>query len=191
MLNHFASFLTTVLPEGAVEAFSEFDFAKSIVQDMPVDHPELIHTALKEPKEETFTMSIRKSRPPYDKYAALRSESPIKVADEDELSIYEMVFGKDTKQSAFQEKVDAFISRLNYEKHRLGSTAASKKLNTVDGTIWTGEVLLGTEKTLLDVVFDNSSDWLVVEGVDCQNCEGQKYDPKTSTTSKKVGFENS
>ena len=31
--------------------------------------------------------------------------------------------------------------------------------------------------TPMDVVYDTGSDWLVVEGMDCWNCEGNVYDP--------------
>jgi hypothetical protein len=30
----------------------------------------------------------------------------------------------------------------------------------------------------MDVVYDTGSDWLVVFGKDCTNCNGTKYDPK-------------
>ena len=39
----------------------------------------------------------------------------------------------------------------------------------------------------MDVVYDTGSDWLVVEGIDCFNCEGNIYDPQESLgESKKV-----
>ena len=28
----------------------------------------------------------------------------------------------------------------------------------------------------LDVVYDTASDWLVVDGADCDSCEGNRYD---------------
>ena len=31
--------------------------------------------------------------------------------------------------------------------------------------------------TPMDVVYDTGSDWLVVEGNDCWNCDGNVYDP--------------
>ena len=50
---------------------------------------------------------------------------------------------------------------------------------------------MGSEQTLFDVIFDNSSDWLSIEGIDCERCEGGKYDPSTSSASKKIGVDNS
>ena len=40
--------------------------------------------------------------------------------------------------------------------------------------MWTGPIYMGGN-TLMDVVYDTGSDWLVVEGSDCGNCEGNKY----------------
>jgi len=43
--------------------------------------------------------------------------------------------------------------------------------------MWTGAVYMGSEQKPFDVIFDNSSDWLSLEGAGCKNCEGAKYDP--------------
>ena len=36
---------------------------------------------------------------------------------------------------------------------------------------------------LMDVVYDTGSDWLVVEGHECVNCQGNVYDPADSSVS--------
>ena len=41
--------------------------------------------------------------------------------------------------------------------------------------MWTGEIYMG-KLAKMDVVYDTGSDWLVVEGSDCTNCEGNTYD---------------
>jgi hypothetical protein len=46
---------------------------------------------------------------------------------------------------------------------------------------------MGTSQVALDVVYDTGSDWVVVEGKTCGNCEGNTYDPSTSTASKQIG----
>ena len=28
----------------------------------------------------------------------------------------------------------------------------------------------------MDLIYDTASDWLMVEGASCENCEGNKYD---------------
>lgn len=33
----------------------------------------------------------------------------------------------------------------------------------------------------MKVIYDTGSDWLLIEGRDCDNCKGSKYDPNTST----------
>ena len=39
----------------------------------------------------------------------------------------------------------------------------------------------------MDVVFDTGSDWLVVEGKNCSNCEGNTYNPlKSAGNAQKV-----
>ena len=46
---------------------------------------------------------------------------------------------------------------------------------TEDGWIYTGTVWMGRQSAM-DLVFDTGSDWLVVEGSQCVNCEGDRYD---------------
>lgn len=41
---------------------------------------------------------------------------------------------------------------------------------------------MGTQDMKMEVVFDTSSDWLVIEGQECSNCYGSKYDTATSTS---------
>ena len=39
------------------------------------------------------------------------------------------------------------------------------------------------------MAFDNSSDWLAIEGKDCETCMGDVFDAESSETAKKVGKE--
>ena len=48
--------------------------------------------------------------------------------------------------------------------------------------MWTGEIYMG-KITKMDVVYDTGSDWLVVEGSQCSNCEGNTYDIQPSLDS--------
>lgn len=43
----------------------------------------------------------------------------------------------------------------------------------------------------MDVIFDNASDWLVIEGSECTQCEGNTYDVGSSSASRKVGLDYS
>lgn len=65
------------------------------------------------------------------------------------------------------------------QSHRLGAELTQDLVNT-SGSMWTGPIYMGGN-TLMDVVFDTGSDWLVVEGSDCSNCEGNKYNIADST----------
>ena len=38
--------------------------------------------------------------------------------------------------------------------------------------MWTGEIFMGGT-TKMDVVYDTGSDWLLIEGSLCENCEGE------------------
>jgi len=46
--------------------------------------------------------------------------------------------------------------------------------------MFTGEIVMGESKKVIDVVFDTGSDWLVIPESDCKNCKGQKYNSSES-----------
>jgi len=53
--------------------------------------------------------------------------------------------------------------------------------------MWTGTVYMGMSQTNMSVVFDTGSDWMVVQGSTCVNCEGGVFNAdasgkKTNTT---------
>ena len=58
---------------------------------------------------------------------------------------------------------------------RLGDSSFATILENTDGFMWTGQIYMG-KYSLMDVVYDTGSDWLVVEGATCSNCEGNTYD---------------
>ena len=45
---------------------------------------------------------------------------------------------------------------------------------------------MGSEAKSVEVIFDNASDWLIVEGSECANCEGTTYDINTSNVANSV-----
>ena len=47
-------------------------------------------------------------------------------------------------------------------------------LDSTDGFVLTGEIYMG-RLAKMDVIYDTGSDWLIVEGSDCTNCEGNTY----------------
>ena len=116
--------------------------------------------------------------------------------------IQEAIFGKSKAEQMAEYKLDrAFEQKARqhkFKKGRLGQSADGDNvddhitsiLQTIDGTIWTGEVYFA-RKSRLDLVFDTGSDWLVVEGVDCDECEQNKYDPSTSAYSRQISTKSS
>jgi hypothetical protein len=50
-----------------------------------------------------------------------------------------------------------------------------------------GPLFFGTSQVEFDVIYDTGSDWVVVEGKNCTNCQGNTYDPSSSSQSKQVG----
>ena len=46
---------------------------------------------------------------------------------------------------------------------------------------------MGSQNSYMDVIFDNASDWLIVEGNDCINCEGKTFNIDNSSSAKQIG----
>ena len=84
-------------------------------------------------------MPVNEVHVPYDKYASLRSDKPIK-SDKDmtwnEL-LYAAAFGE-SEPTEFESLVSEWSAKSRQPSHRLRASASSKKLATVDGTMWTG-----------------------------------------------------
>ena len=99
----------------------------------------------------------------------------------------EALFGKedlnlDKDNAAKKEGKKVYSGR----SHKLGQTTIARhELKNRDGTMWTGEIFMGGN-TKMDVVYDTGSDWLVVEGSPCNNCEGNKYNPSDSETNSEL-----
>ena len=132
---------------------------------------------------ETLTIEASPVRANYDKFSTLRSNQPIK--DERPLSWTELLMGESIP-TEFESMVDNWLVSRGNARKRLGSSSASKVLDSVDGTMWTGKVGFGSEKQEYNLMFDTASDWTVVDGIECGNCMA-RYDPTTSTMSNKIG----
>jgi len=95
-----------------------------------------------------------------------------------------MVFGKQNTKTEFNYKVEAHTARLSREHSRKIKTNKKLRATTIDHDLnWAvvmpmflGEVRVGAEKTILDVVYDTGSDWLVVPDSECSNCDGNRID---------------
>lgn len=75
--------------------------------------------------------------------------------------------------------------QLHKNKKRQTLGAASVQHDLVfagTSTIFTGEVRIGTAGTIVDVVFDTGSDWLIVQDMNCTSCNGVKVNSNISGT---------
>lgn len=51
---------------------------------------------------------------------------------------------------------------------------------------YTGPVIMGSSKKVLDVIYDTGSDWLVLDTDFCESCHDPVYDTKSSSDYKRV-----
>ena len=47
--------------------------------------------------------------------------------------------------------------------------------------LYSGSMFVGESNQEMKLIYDTGSDWMVVEGRDCKDCEGARYDPNTSS----------
>lgn len=66
---------------------------------------------------------------------------------------------------------------MRKQKKALRATTIDHDLNyAVVLPMFLGEVRVGADATILDVVFDTGSDWLVIPDLQCEECTGTKVD---------------
>ena len=116
----------------------------------------------------------------YDKYDALLDRATsFKRPQSLFESTAEALLGKSLEQVDFERSVTNFLEGTNTHhsksKKRLGDGRSVTAVLDQTAYIWTSPVLMG-RYTPMNVVFDTASDWLVVEDVICEDCDGNKYD---------------
>jgi hypothetical protein len=57
--------------------------------------------------------------------------------------------------------------------------------------MWLGNVVFGTNREEMSLLFDTGSDWLTVKGSTCTTCTGKKYNISESLVSREIGLERS
>ena len=101
-------------------------------------------------------------------------------------SMSEWLLGHDISSQKWLNKIKSETAvksdRLSNGHHRLGQGQITSTLDTVDGVQWTGTIYMGRLYPM-DVIFDTGSDYLVIEGSDCVNCQGDTYDIQSSSLS--------
>ena len=85
------------------------------------------------------------------------------------------LFGAPDTRTDFDRKVDLFVQKAtqktNKKSKKLRQTTIEQDQNfAVDLPMFLGEIRMGTTNTIINVVFDTGSDWLVVPDIDCVNC---------------------
>jgi len=78
------------------------------------------------------------------------------------------IFGESEQERSYKASYNKFVGdhakKASYGKKKLGAEHITSLFETVDGTIWTGEIYMA-RRAKMDVVFDTGSDWLTVEGI--------------------------
>ena len=127
----------------------------------------------------SVAVKMKALKAPYDKYESFidkkASYTPAKTFYEKAI---ETIYGKSLEKLDFEHSVDQYLSgrKSSNSKKRLGDSHVVAVLDQT-AYIWTAAVYMG-RFTPMNVLFDTGSDWLVIEDVNCENCEDNKYDAK-------------
>ena len=92
----------------------------------------------------TSSTPVTRVAAPYNKYASLIASEPISSRDDVNLSLLELFFGRE--KTSFEAEKDFYLQdrqRQMTTKKRLGQ-GASRSLTTIDGTMWTGPIYMGS-----------------------------------------------
>lgn len=94
--------------------------------------------------------------------------------------ITDFIFGERDTRTEFDFRTEAHVNQLKREHTMRSSKDSNKKLRatTIDHDLnygitlpmFVGEVRVGQDGDIVDVVFDTGSDWLVVPDQQCTNC---------------------
>ena len=69
--------------------------------------------------------------------------------------------------------------------HRLGFDERGN-VSYGEDLLYSGSFYLGENSQEMKLIYDTGSDWLVVEGINCPKCNGNKFDPSESTNFEQV-----
>ena len=95
---------------------------------------------------------------------------------------------KEKMEAEFDHKVDAFLKNQKLEEGvkrlRQGQDEGRYEHEmTYAGSLpmFTGQIIMGAEQNIIDVVYDTGSDWLVIPDIDCLTCDGNRHDSSSAT----------
>jgi len=81
------------------------------------------------------------------------------------------------QQARDQRRKDS--QKFDGKKHKLGFNDRVS-INNYKNSLYYGKLYLGEQFSEMQVIVDTSSDWLMIEGQECEDCKENKYDPNTS-----------
>ena len=83
----------------------------------------------------------------------------------------------ESDQSLFSSLSSTLFGSVAAEKKKLRQDSGNIAtiLKNRQKFVWTGEIYMG-KFSKMDVIYDTGSDWLSIEGADCETCDGNKYD---------------
>jgi len=85
-------------------------------------------------------------------------------------------------KTTLNHKVDAFLkSQAKPSKKQLRQTIEHDMTYGMTIPMFTGEIVMGEAQTVIDVVYDTGSDWLVIPDIDCFSCTGRRHDSSDAT----------
>ena len=113
----------------------------------------------------TLSMRLAAKSADYNKYSEFIKTDYTAKSKDHEISSW---FG--SYESDFSKKVSSHLeSKKLRQKKKLGQSAQSIVLDTSDEQVWTGALYMGLT-SVMDVIYDTGSDWLIIEGSDCLSC---------------------
>lgn len=86
------------------------------------------------------------------------------------------LFGAPDTRTNFDHEVDQFIrkapKKTTKNSKKLQATIEHDLIYIVNSPMFIGELRMGNAGTIINVVYDTGSDWLVVPDSKCVNCNG-------------------
>lgn len=143
----------------------------------------------------TQSHTLKQKNLNYDKYSYLADRSWNLKGSDLQKSALEQVFEMATgtqlwdKTTDFERRVQAMffdpehglLAHAHEEPHKLKQTVQHRLDWGGAIPMFIGEIVMGERQTVIDVVYDTGSDWLVIPDSQCLTCLGQRFDNSNST----------
>jgi hypothetical protein len=151
------------------------------------------HETVESTNESTLSMSLKQTVGE-GKMTYMANRSLSKRSSEKSTGIWSSfmgpLFGASNTRTAFDRRVDAYVKEQKMLTKKQLRKDNSKRLRatTIDHDLvyavvlpmFLGEIRMGSTQTILDVVYDTGSDWLVIPDIECEECDGETHDNSDS-----------